>query len=96
MTELAMAARPAPLPRNGLGVWSLVLGIASVMLALGVVTGIPAIILGNQGRRAVRAGEADNERTALAGVVLGWISLAVLAVVILLLVVRSLVGGLDS
>ena len=96
MTELAMAARPAPYPRNSLGVWSLVLGIASVVLALGVVTGIPAIIIGNQGRRAVRAGEADNERMALTGVVLGWVSLAILAVVIVLLVARFLAGEPSS
>jgi uncharacterized membrane protein len=92
MTELAMPARPAAYPRNSLGVWSLVLGIASVVLALGVVTGIPAIIIGNQGRRAVRAGEANNEGMALTGVVLGWISLAILVVVIVLLVVRFLAG----
>lgn len=97
MTELAMAARPAAqYPRNSLGVWSLVLGIASVVLALGVVTGIPAIIVGNQGRRAVRAGEADNEGLALTGVVLGWISLAILAVVVVLVIARFVAGGPDS
>lgn len=62
--------------RNQLGVWSLVLGSASFLLFLGVLTGIPAIVVGNNGRRAVRAGEADNERVALAGVLLGWISVA--------------------
>lgn len=92
MTELAMPAPPAAYPRNSLGVWSLVLGIASVVLALGVFTGIPAIIIGNKGRQAVRAGDADNEGMAVTGVVLGWISLAILAVVIMLLVVRLVVG----
>ena len=96
MTDLAMAAAPAPYPRNSLGVWSLVLGIASVVLSLGVLTGIPAIIIGNQGRRAVRAGEADNEGMALTGVVLGWVLLIILAVVIVLLVVLFLVGGSHS
>ena len=95
-TGLAMPARSAPLPRNNLGAWSLVLGIASVVLLLGVITGIPAIIIGNQGRRAVRAGEADNERMAMTGVVLGWISLAMLAVVIVLVIARFLAGGPDS
>lgn len=61
---------------NRLGVWSLVLGSASFLFFLGVLTGIPAILVGNNGRRAVRAGTADNERIALAGVVLGWISVA--------------------
>ncbi|GAB3162927.1 hypothetical protein GCM10027059_16420 [Myceligenerans halotolerans] len=60
--------------RNSLGVWSLVLGGASFLLFLGVLTGIPAILVGNDGRRAVRAGEADNEGVATAGVVLGWAS----------------------
>lgn len=96
MTELAMAAPPAAHPRNSLGVWSLVLGIASVVLALGAITGIPAIIIGNQGRRAVRAGEANNEGMALTGVVLGWISLAILAAVIVLVIARFLAGGPDS
>lgn len=91
-----MPAPPAAYPRNSLGVWSLVLGIASVVLALGVFTGIPAIIVGNQGRRAVRAGEANNEGMALTGVVLGWISLVILAVVVLLLVLRFLAGGPDT
>lgn len=66
------AARPA-MPRNDLAVWSLVLGLLGV---LGCVffTGIPAVIVGNNARRAVAAGEADNEGMATAGVVLGWVA----------------------
>lgn len=81
----------APAPgraRNSLGVWSLLLGSASFLLFLGVLTGIPAILVGNDGRRAVRAGEADNEAVALTGVVLGWVS--VLATVVGALVVAYL------
>ncbi|MFJ3406850.1 DUF4190 domain-containing protein [Promicromonospora sp. NPDC090134] len=96
MTALEMAAPSAAYPRNNLGVWSLVLGIASLVLLLGALTGIPAIIIGNQGRRAVRAGDANNEGTALAGVVLGWLSLAILVVVIGLVIVRFLAGGSNS
>jgi hypothetical protein len=97
MTALAMAAPPAAAhPRNNLGAWSLVLGLASVVLALGVLTGIPAIIVGNKGRRAVRAGEADNERMALTGVVLGWASLVIFVLVIGLVVMRFLAGGPGS
>ncbi|WP_419706746.1 DUF4190 domain-containing protein [Promicromonospora sp. NFX87] len=95
-TDLTMPARPAAYPKNNLGAWSLVLGIASVVLLLGVITGIPAIIVGNQGRRAVRAGEADNEGMAMTGVVLGWISLVILAAVIVLVIARFLAGGPDS
>ncbi len=97
MTALEMAAAPsAAYPRNNLGVWSLVLGISSIVLLLGVLTGIPAIIVGNQGRRAVRDGEANNEGMALTGVVLGWISLALLVVVIGLVIARFLAGGTNS
>lgn len=96
MTALEMAAPSAAYPRNNLGAWSLVLGIASIVLLLGVLTGIPAIIVGNQGRRAVRDGEADNEGMALTGVVLGWLSLAILVVVIGLVIVRFLAGGTNS
>jgi hypothetical protein len=88
-----MAASPAALPRNNLGVWSLVLGIASIVLLLGVFAGVPAIIVGNQGRRAVRAGEANNEGMAMTGVVLGWLSVVALVVVGVLLVVRYLSGS---
>jgi hypothetical protein len=95
-TDLTMPGRSAAYPRNSLGAWSLVLGIASVVLLLGAITGVPAIIIGNQGRRAVRAGEADNERMAMTGVVLGWISLAILAAVIVLVIARFLAGGPDS
>jgi hypothetical protein len=49
MTTLAMPAQQATYPRNSLGVWSLVLGIASVVLALGVVTGIVRFLAGGSG-----------------------------------------------
>ncbi|HEV6952122.1 MAG TPA: DUF4190 domain-containing protein [Promicromonospora sp.] len=96
MTELAMPAPAEAHPRNNLGVWSLVLGIASVVLALGAVTGVPAIIVGNQARRAVRAGEADNEGMALTGVVLGWVSLVILAGVVVVAITRFVASGLGS
>ncbi|GGM38872.1 DUF4190 domain-containing protein [Promicromonospora citrea] len=96
MTELAMPAPAGAYPRNSLGVWSLVLGIASVVLALGAVTGVPAIIVGNQARRAVRAGEADNEGMALTGVVLGWVSIVILAGVVVVAITRFVASGLGS
>jgi hypothetical protein len=37
MTALAMAAQPAAYPRNSLGFWSLVLGIASLVIVLVIV-----------------------------------------------------------
>jgi len=69
-----------PTQKNSLGVWSLVLGIASFVLPCGLVTAIIAIVIGVQGRRAVRAGLANNAGVALAGVILGWVALAVMIV----------------
>ncbi|WP_454043742.1 DUF4190 domain-containing protein [Cellulosimicrobium sp. Marseille-Q8652] len=75
---------PPVLPQNGLAVWSLVLGIASFVLSCGFLTGIPAIVLGTQARRAVASGQADNGGLATAGIVLGWISVALSVVAIAL------------
>lgn len=74
-------ARPA-LPRNDLAVWSLVLGLVGVLGCL-FVTGIPAVIVGTNARRAVAAGQADNDGTATAGIVLGWVATGLGAVVVL-------------
>ncbi|MGW6131640.1 DUF4190 domain-containing protein [Cellulomonas sp. NPDC055163] len=78
-------------PKNQLGVWSLVLGIVGIVVGCVFVTGIPAVILGNNAKRAVAAGEANNLGTAQAGIVLGWISIA-LGVVAIGFVVLYLVG----
>ncbi|UZN01581.1 DUF4190 domain-containing protein [Cellulomonas sp. S1-8] len=73
-------------PRNDLAVWSLVLGLLGV---LGCVffTGVPAVLIGGNARKAVAAGQANNEGMATAGIVLGWIAtgLGVLFAVIFVL-----------
>ncbi|MBO0920873.1 DUF4190 domain-containing protein [Cellulomonas sp. zg-ZUI222] len=73
--------RPPSPPRNDLAVWSLVLGLLGV---LGCVffTGVPAVVVGGNARRAVAAGQADNEGLATAGIVLGWVATA-LGVIVL-------------
>jgi hypothetical protein len=62
-------------PKNSLAVWSLVLGILGLVMGCVFFTGIPAVIVGNQARRAAAAGEANNPGMAQAGVVLGWVSI---------------------
>jgi hypothetical protein len=57
-------------PKNSLGVWSLVLGIVS-LVCFGPIAGIPAIITGVLGRKAAARGEANNGGLALAGIILG-------------------------
>jgi hypothetical protein len=74
-------------PRNDLGIWALVLGIASFVLSCGFLTGIPAIIVGSKAKRAVEAGEANNGGLATAGVVLGWIATALSVVAIIFFVI---------
>jgi hypothetical protein len=58
--------------KNNLGVWALVLGILG-LVCCGAFAAVPAIILGNQSRRAAEQGMASNGGMGKAGVVLGWI-----------------------
>ncbi|MFF3064017.1 DUF4190 domain-containing protein [Oerskovia sp. NPDC057915] len=83
-------------PRNDLGVWALVLGIASFVLSCGFLTGIPAIIVGTKAKRAVAAGEANNGGLAQAGVILGWIASVLMVLGIILFVIVVVVGLANS
>ncbi|MCV7377712.1 DUF4190 domain-containing protein [Mycobacterium alsense] len=67
-------------PRNEVGVASLLVGMVALLtcwLLIGVPFGIAAVITGDVARRRVQRGEANNPRTALAGMVLGAASIAV-------------------
>ncbi|WP_136313500.1 MULTISPECIES: DUF4190 domain-containing protein [Actinomyces] len=68
MNPTAMATE-----KNSLGGWALGLGIASV--CCGIFTGIPAIILGYLGMQAANEGRANNKGMAIAGIVLGVLSI---------------------
>ncbi|WP_055401988.1 MULTISPECIES: DUF4190 domain-containing protein [unclassified Mycobacterium] len=66
-------------PRNEMGVASLLVGVVALLtcwMLLGVPFGIAAVITGDVARRRVQRGEATNARTALAGIVLGAVSIA--------------------
>ncbi len=66
-------------PQNQIGVASLILGVVSLLtcwLMIGVPFGVVAVITGDVARRRVRRGEANNPRIAMAGVVLGAVSIA--------------------
>jgi hypothetical protein len=77
----------AAYPKNSLAVWSLVLGIVSFVLSCGFLTGIPAVIVGNNAKKAVARGEANNGGMATAGVILGWIAIALSVLGIILFAV---------
>ena len=70
-------------PQKGLAVTSLVLGIVSLLICLGPLTGIPAIICGHIARRRSRQSPAEygGPGMALAGLVLGYASVALALVV---------------
>ena len=76
----------APLPKNSLGVWSLVLGILAV-LGCGLLTGIAAIITGHKSRKAQQEGEADNGGMGLAGIITGWVGIAWTTIYVVFLIV---------
>jgi hypothetical protein len=70
---------PAIAPRNGLGISALVIAIVGLLLCFtivfGVLLGIAAVVMGFMGRGRVKRGEANNGGVAVAGVVLGFLSI---------------------
>jgi len=72
-------APPPVAPRNGLGIGALVIAIIGLVSCLtvvgGVLLGVVAVIMGLVARGRVKRGEADNGGVALAGVVLGFLSI---------------------
>jgi ABC-type phosphate transport system permease subunit len=65
-------------PRNQFGIASLILGVVALItcwLLIGVPFGIAAVVTGDIGRRRVKRGEANNPRTAMAGMVLGLVAI---------------------
>ncbi|OBK93778.1 DUF4190 domain-containing protein [Mycobacterium sp. 1165178.9] len=68
----------AQAPQNQFGVASVLLGLVGLVtcwLLLGVPFGIAAVVTGDIARRRVARGEANNPRTAMAGMVLGTIAI---------------------
>ena len=69
--------RYQPAQTDGGAVASMVLGIASIVLCLSFLAGIPAIILGHISRSRIRKsmGRLQGEGMALAGLIMGYVSL---------------------
>ncbi|WP_423464047.1 DUF4190 domain-containing protein [Promicromonospora sp. MS192] len=89
---------PAP-PKNDLGVWALVTGILSYVMCP-LLLGIAAIITGTMSRRAADEGLANNRGMGTAGLILGWINVALFVLVaaffIVALAAGLLAGGLGE
>jgi Domain of unknown function (DUF4190) len=74
---------PAP-PTNGLAIAALVCGVGGFVVGL---TSIPAIICGHLARRQIRQTGEQGAGLALAGLILGYVGIALLAVLVALLAV---------
>lgn len=89
---------PSP-PKNDLAVWSLVTGILSYVFCP-LLLGIAAIITGTMSRRAADEGLANNRGMGTAGLILGWINvaLALLAIVFFVIAIAAglFAGGIGS
>jgi hypothetical protein len=79
------AIPPAAAPNSGLAIASLVLGILS-MVCTGILTAIPAVITGHMARGEIRksAGRIDGDGMALTGLILGYITIALTVVALIL------------
>ncbi len=60
---------PANTSKNWMGITSLILSVATIIVGI---TFIPGVILGHMGLAAARRGEANNQGIALAGTLVGW------------------------
>lgn len=80
---------PAP-PTNGKAVGAMVCGILTTM-TMGL-TGLPAVILGHTARAEIRRTGEGGDGFALAGLILGWLSVAGWAVVVVILTLATASG----
>ena len=72
------------------------LGIAAFVLSCGFFTGIPAIIVGNMGKRAASEGLANNPGLSKAGVILGWIATVLSLIGIILFIILIANGDWET
>ena len=81
---------PPPMRSNSKAIWALVLGIVAATMCLAL-TGVPAIILGMQSKREIdgSGGREGGRGLATAGIVLGWLGVAV--TVLLLIPVLAII-----
>ncbi|MFI2364915.1 DUF4190 domain-containing protein [Promicromonospora sp. NPDC019610] len=78
-------------PKNDLGVWALITGILSYVFCP-LLLGIAAIITGTMSRRAADEGLANNRGMGTAGLILGWINVALVVLAIVFFVIALAVG----
>lgn len=82
-------------PKNDLAVWSLITGILSYVFCP-LVLGIAAIVTGTMSRKAADQGLANNRGMGTAGLVLGWINVALVLVAVVLFLILLGAGLLSG
>jgi hypothetical protein len=82
--------RPVP-PTNGKAVGSLVCGVLTLMTA--GLTGLPAVVLGHVARSEIRRRGEGGDGLALAGLVLGWLSVVGWALFLVLFIVAAVASS---
>jgi hypothetical protein len=87
-------ATPVPQSANGLAIAALVMGIAG--LATCGIAGILGLVFGYIARRQIREGNGSGDGMALAGIILGWVWLALFIVMIVVYVALFAVGAYVS
>lgn len=99
-----MAGSAAPIPYQTVvvqdestAVLSMIFGILS-LAGLGILAGIPAIILGTNARKKIRAsgGRLSGDGMATAGIVLGWISCGIVALVVFVFFIIFVVAAVSQ
>ena len=86
----------ASYPKNSLAIWSLVLGIISVVgfwALCPFLAAIGAVVTGHQARGAVGRGQANNGTMAIWGLVLGYVGLGLSAVYFIITFTQGFVDG---
>jgi len=80
-----------PKPNDGSAVASLIMGIAA-FLVCPLVLGVLAVVFGYIGKRNIEesAGTLGGESFAVAGIILGWINLAIVAIVAITIIIVRL------
>ena len=83
-------------PSNNLGGWALGLSIGAFFLSC-LPLSIAAIVLGSKAKRAVSEGRANNGGMASAGIILGWVGIAVGIIVVAVIIwLASNAGGMEQ
>jgi type IV pilus assembly protein PilA len=88
---------------DGKAIGSLILGILA-MFPLGLIAGIPAVVLGHLSRKSIREsrGRLKGDGMALAGLIMGYLSVAVLPIILIIAaiaipsLIRSRIGANQS